>query len=159
MGTIQALTYIDVIDATTYFQTRLNSSTWFDADVTDQDRLAALVTATRRIDNLNFMGSQALYGQLLQWPRLGLNLDPTTIPDDILIATCELAYALLDGADANMEVESIASTSDKFSSVGDTYNRGFVLDHIRAGIPSLEAWQHLVPYLVDPNLVTLRRTC
>jgi hypothetical protein len=144
--------YITVEDAETYFSGRLNSDAWDDS--TDQEKLKALITATRRIDSLNYIGVKANALQDLEFPRLGQSI----VPDDIKDACCELALVLLDSVDPNMEVSSIAYESKGYSSVKGNYNRSFVLDHIRAGIPSLEAWQLLCKYLVDPKRVIIRRS-
>lgn len=143
--------YGTIVSANNYFNTRLNTRPWDNA--TTQDRRKALQEASRIIDTLNFAGSKADCTQYLQFPR-GID---TRIPTAIELACYELALKLLDDVDPDMEVDNLSATSQGISGLRDTYNRSFVLDHIRAGVPSARAWAYLRPYLIDPNTITLRR--
>lgn len=143
--------YISLEDATLYFDDRLNSQVWYDAEPNDQSR--ALKTATRMIDRLNFIGSRTSTTQALQFPRGG----DTTIPSDIKYACCEIAYALLDGIDVEKEIENLDMVSQGIGNVRSTYARTSKPAHILAGIPSIVAWRYLLPYLPDPRIVTVTR--
>ena len=105
------------------------------------------------IDNLNFRGKKNSSTQLLQFPR-GTD---TVVPTDIKIACYEIALRLLDGFDPDFEAENLGSINQGIAGLRDTYDRSFVLDHLRAGIPSPRAWALLKPYLVDPQTILLSR--
>lgn len=143
--------YIDVSGADNYFSTRLNSDIWDDSTNTDKQK--ALIEATRLIDNLNFEGTKHTTAQTLQFPRG----DDTVIPNDIKIATCELAISLLDDIDLDEEVNALRVESDGYSSVKATYNSNIASDHVRSGIVSIRAWNKLLPYLRDPRQIKLNR--
>ena len=177
-----ALSYVDINYANAYFATRLNTDVWDNASTQDQQK--SLIQATRLIDNLNFKGFKAVTdgSQKLQFPRITLNpdtnpvflyylqdpvynddeLNPTQLPtpilpEDIQIATCEIAIALLDGRDPDMDYENLRIVSGGMSGSRVTYDSATQQEHTRAGIPSVAAWRRLLPYLVDPNSLNLRR--
>jgi hypothetical protein len=144
--------YIDVADAQTYFDERLRTDPWDDAE--DSDKLKALKMATRMIDKLNFAGCKHDEDQELQFPRG----DDTEVPQDIKDATCELALALLDDVDPNLEVENLSHTKQGIGDARVERDTTFSDEHIRAGIPSIDAWNLLKPYLRDPREVGLLRS-
>ena len=143
--------YGSIVLADTYFGERLESDVWENA--IPNDRTKALIMATRAVDRLNFADEVTASGQELQFPR-GTD---TTIPADILMAVYECAIAFLDGVDVDLEQELLGVTSDAYSGARATYDPAHRLDHFRAGIPSSRAWQFLIPYLRDPQEVTIRR--
>jgi|SRR5215471_2358964 len=143
--------YLEVDEAQDYFDTRLNSSAWDDAS--DTNKYKSLCTATRLINNLDYIGEKAYLDQDNEFPRLG-QLDT---PDDIKEACCEIAVQLLDGYDPDYEIASIGDIQAHYSSVRSLYNRDFAMDYIRAGIPSAQAWQRLTKYLNNPSKVIIRR--
>lgn len=143
--------YLEVDDAQDYFDDRLNTLVWEEA--TDSDKLKALKTATRLINNLRFIGKKLIADQENEFPRIG----QISIPDAIKAATCELALVLLDSVDPNFEIENTPVTGDSFALAKSTFNRDFVMAHVRNGIPSSEAWAKLLPYLVDPLAMRLKR--
>ncbi len=143
--------YIVVVDAQEYFDDRLNSEAWDEA--TDTDKLKALKTATRLINNLRFIGKKLDPDQPNEFPRIGQTAVPTAIEE----ATCELALVLLDQVDPNMEIENTAISGENYAMARSSYNRDFVMAHVRNGIPSSEAWARLVPYLTDPLTLRLVR--
>jgi hypothetical protein len=118
--------------ATAYFSKRLNTRVWDSALYNDRE--ASLIQATRAIDKLNFAGDLAEATQNLQFPRN----DDTEVPIEIEYACYEIAIALLDGFDQDQD-------------------GGFVSEHIRAGIPSIEAWGYLFPFLRDSRAVRISR--
>lgn len=81
----------------------------------------------------------------------------TIVPKNIETACYEIALCLLDGYDPDLEIENLGSTSQGLGAVRDTFTRDFVLDHVRAGIPSAKAWANLKPYLVDSRTIRMRR--
>lgn len=156
--------YLTVSEADDYFEERLSTTPWDSAD--DDKKLKSLKQATRMIDRLNFAGEVLVDGQELQFPRKNINYSnvgaevvtsDATVPQDIKDATCEIAISLLDGWDMNVEHQNLAAQSQGFSNVRTSYDRGAVLDYIKAGIPCFSAWALLRPYLRDPNSVVLIR--
>lgn len=143
--------YGTISEAETYFGERLNTRAWDTAVISD--RTKALLMATRAIDRLNFSGSKNSYTQELQFPRG----DDTTVPSDIKYACFELALAFLDGVDLEQEANSVNVASDAFSGVRTTYDGDTYAEHMRAGIPSIVAWQYLKPYLRDPREILISR--
>lgn len=137
--------------ANIYFDNRLRNQPWIEANV--HERKNAMVEATELIDRLNFAGSKHSESQFHQFPRG----DDLVVPPDIEKATYEIALKLLDGYDPELEIDNLPSSGQGFSSVRDTYNRTFVLEHLSAGIPSVKAWHFLKPYLADPKVLVLRR--
>lgn len=134
-----------------YFKSVVHSSAWDSA--TNPEKRAALQEATRLIDNLNFNGDKASSSQELQFPR---DTD-TVVPKPIKNATYEIAKELLAGWDPELEMRNLAVETHKYASVSTTYNREFVLEYLRAGIPSGKAWNLLKPYLRQGSVVHLRR--
>jgi hypothetical protein len=134
-----------------YFDNRLRSTAWKESTV--QERKSALVEATDLIDNLNFIGSKHAPSQFHQFPR---NTDTET-PWVIEKACYEIALKLLEGFDPDMETDNLSASAQGFSSVRETYDRTFVLSHLRAGIPSSKAWELLKPWLSEKRSLKIRR--
>jgi len=98
-----ANSYVTLAAANTYFETVPNSSTW--TDKTDDQKNRALISSTRWINALSFYGDRCTETQALKWPRDeykvdGIDLSCTLIPDDIKVATYELARAFANDTDA-----------------------------------------------------------
>lgn len=91
--------------------------------------------------------------QVRQFPR-GTDV---VVPQDILKATCELAYAFLDDVDPSIEKENVNTLSQGLGDARTSYTRDFGQPHILAGIPSIQAWHLLLPYLRDPNEIRMLR--
>jgi len=143
--------YCTVAEAEVYFSGRLGADAWDDAVSTDKSK--ALITATRMIDRLNYIGIRTSELQSLQFPRN----DDTSIPTDIKNATCELALALLDGVDPDLEYENLSMVAQGYSNAKSTYDRSSKPEHILSGIPSFRAWTYLKPYLRDNLTFDLSR--
>lgn len=143
--------YGSLLDAESYFGTRLNADAWLNADQVDQNK--ALLTATRLIERLNFNGTKTDPAQVLEFPRGG----DQTVPQDILIACYEIALALLDGVDPDMEIDILDATSFGIGSARLTRDPNRVVDSIVSGIPSKIAWNYLRPYLRDSRSVRLSK--
>lgn len=137
--------------AEVYFSKRLDTRIWDEA--LSSDREAALIMATTAIDKLNFAGDKNDADQDLQFPRG----DDTVVPIEIEYAAYEVTLALLDGYNPDEEVETLGVLSESYSGVRTTYDADHVNEHIRAGIPSVEAWEYLRPFLRDPTRVRLSR--
>jgi len=143
--------YITRAEGTTYFTLRLNSAPWDGA--TDGDKDKSLTQATMIIDQLNFRGEKTDEAQVLQFPRY----DDSVIPQDIQNACAEIALALLDGVDPELEFENLTMVSQGYGPVKSTYNRSALPEHKIAGVPSMMAWRYLKPYLRDHRTVDLSR--
>ena len=143
--------YATTVEAATYFSERLNTDAWDDAVTGDKTK--ALAQATKIIDRLNFLGELADEDQDNQFPRD----NDTEVPNDIKYACCEIALALLDGVDPEIEFENLSMVAQGYGNVKSTYDREIPAAHILAGVPSVTAWRYLSPYLRDPYSITLRR--
>ena len=130
---------------------RLNTTAWDDAS--DPNKTIAIKMATAAIDRLNLVGEKTEEDQDLEFPRD----DDTTIPVEIQRATFEIALALLDGADPEMDFASLSQVSSGIANVRATYNRASNPAHIIAGIPSSTAWRYLLPYLRDSRAIKMSR--
>ena len=164
--------YGDVSEADEYFAMRLHERAWSSTSVVAKPK--ALWAASLIVDALNFKGvkhsvytllqanpaasneniRQAEAAQPLEFPR-GAD---TEVPQEIRIASYEIAHALLDGKDPEMELENLGITSQGFGSVRTAYNRSQVpIEHIINGIPSAAAWRLLKPFLRDDEAIKLSR--
>jgi len=97
LSSASANSYVTLAEADAYFETVPSSSTWTDKSTDAKNR--ALISATRWIDSLNFLGDRCDEDQALKWPRNnydvdGVELDCSSIPAPIKYATYELARAL-----------------------------------------------------------------
>src|SRR5690606_6474937 len=141
--------YVTVQEADSYCSLRLDTTSWL--DYSDDAKQKAIYMATERIDRLKYRGCKS--GTNLEFPRNG----DTVIPIAIKKACCLIAFQLLDGRDIELEIETNRVVSEGHSAARATYDPGFALEHITAGIPSYEAWSLLKPYLIDPRALTISR--
>ena len=97
-------TYVTMVEADAYFDTRIDAGAWLNAD--DDDQESALVTATLLLDENQFIGVAVSSTQSLAWPRkdaiyfdpkLGMEKSVTTdtYPKRVKVATFEMALHLL----------------------------------------------------------------
>jgi len=144
--------YITIDEANTYVNTHfIERSSWTNA--TDTDKAIVLNDATIRIDRLPFKGSRTVVTQDFEFPRGG----DTSPPSAIDSACAEIAFALIDGKDPDYEYESLRVSKDKVSGVEITSDTGVFMTHKVAGIPSLSAWNLLIPYLRDNSSFSVSR--
>lgn len=137
--------------ADNYHASMLEGQRW---GCTDQTRrFQALVSATKRIDRLNFIGVKADDSQSLQFPR-GTD---TLVPGDIEQACYDLALALLKGVEPDTEHVNSLTTVQAYGGLRSEFDRSSVLEYIANGIPCLTAWQKLFPYLQARSEIELRR--
>jgi hypothetical protein len=155
--------YATTIEGDAYFAGKLHMSAWDEA--TEDQRNRALIEASTRIDQLKFRGSKTSEAQALAWPRVIMSADEetiindgTTVPARVKNAACEIAYALLDGVEPDLEYENLAVSSEGYSSARSTYTRPSVPEHFAAGIPSFLAWQYLKPLLGEVSIKLSRVT-
>ncbi len=164
--------YGSIAGGDAYFATRLHSDAWDNASPSDKQK--ALYTATRYMDRLNYKGQKhtvyelmeanedatdaeiraAEASQELEFPR-----DADTItPADIELACYEIAFALLDGVDPDIELENLGVQTQSYAGVKTAYNRDQQpIEHLIHGIPSALAWRILKPYLRDGRHLRLDR--
>lgn len=103
VGGASANSYVTLAAANTYFETTPESSTW--TDKTDDAKNRALISATRWLDTLSYYGDRCATDQALKWPRKNYTVDDidlvcTLIPEQIKVATYELARALANDTNA-----------------------------------------------------------
>jgi hypothetical protein len=165
--------YGTVIDADTYWNTRLPSRIW--AGATQDNKIKAMRMATQAIDRLNIAGLKQDDNQILQFPRRndmvidstdpGADLDAVTViqtfsigvPEDIKVATYICAEKFLGGWDADSEITNLMALENRIGPAASKYDRSFALEYVKAGIPSPTAWLLIRPYLRDPMELSLSR--
>lgn len=158
--TEQAIVYTQSVDpfygtmtgADTYLKTKLPQQTnvWFRSEMAQ--RVQALQSATQIIESLNLFGEPLSSTQTLHFPTC-----EDGMPNQILKACYEIALKLISGYDPDVEAENLSVTSQGYVGSRTNYDRSFVQDHIRAGVPSAFAWTILRPYLCDPLAIRLSR--
>lgn len=90
--------YVSRADADTYFSTSFNNAAW--GALSDAQKDLALQVATRNLETLQWFGTKCTDTQALKWPRevpADGSSDATvctTIPNQLVEATCELALKL-----------------------------------------------------------------
>ena len=160
--------YGTIDEANTYFDNRLHSR-WHRSAVADRPK--ALLMATQLIDALNFKGCKhavwllpdtatpeqiraAEASQALEFPRGS----DTEVPWAIKRACFEVAHALLNRRDPEMELENLAVTSQGYESARTTFNRTMQpIEHLINLIPSAIAWELIRPFLRDEDTLRLTR--
>ncbi len=164
--------YGSVAEADDYFSRRLHESAWSGALAADRPK--ALFAATMIIDALNFKGKKSPVYTLLDANPSASDEDirvaeasqplefsrgeDTEVPMAIRTACYEIAHALLDGKDPELELENLGIVSQGFGSVRTTYSRSQVpIEHIINGIPSAQAWRLLKPFLRDDEAIKMSR--
>lgn len=142
-GAADANSYVTVAEAQAYLDARLNVAAWTNASVDDRER--AVITATRLLTPLPWLGSRTTSAQALAWPRtacpdpdapegftgvrgLGyLYYDTSVIPVRVKDATCELALEVLNAgtadlgtldADANLTSKTVGPLSKSWATGG-----------------------------------------
>jgi len=99
-GAADANSFATVEQSDTYHATRLYAAAWTSAKVGQKE--AALITATRILNGLEWDGDIASDEQALRFPRTGLTdpdgrpIDDETIPTFLVEATCEFGRLLLE---------------------------------------------------------------
>jgi len=161
-----------IAEATGYFAQRLHETAWSDAS--DANREKALIAARGIIDGLNYKGNKASVYTLLQAnpsasqdairaAEVSQSLEfprgaDTEVPEAIRIAEYEIAYALLDGKDPELELENLAISAMGYGAVKTSYERSQLpIEHIINLVPSSVAWRLLKPFLRDSDAIKLSR--
>ena len=167
--------YGSLEEADEYFQSRLHETAWTEATPTNRQK--ALIAARSVIDALNYKGVKhsvyTLCGpdsetsgvsqddiraaettQPLEFPRGS----DTVVPEAIRISQYEIAYALLDGKDPELELENLAVNAMSYGAVKTNYERSQLpIEHIINLVPSSVAWRLLKPFLRDSDALKLSR--
>ena len=110
-GLETANSYLSLAEANTYFEAHLYGTAWAGADDPTKDK--ALAQSTRLLDaSTNWEGDKKTRAQLLQWPRLnveldGFDLESDIVPVEIKNATAELAGLFISN-DLTAEVDQNA---------------------------------------------------
>jgi hypothetical protein len=103
-GGVEYDTYIDLADADIYLAAQITATGW--AAATPDQRSAAIVSMTRTINRQTWQGKPSDGFESAAWmafPRSGLvyrdgsPVDPTTVPQEVIDATCEGASYMLNG--------------------------------------------------------------
>jgi hypothetical protein len=122
--------YVSIADADTYFETRIDSANWVDAE--DEIKEQALVTATALIDDKSWIGSAVSSSQALAWPRknaiynddrLGLQVTiaEDELPSRVKTAVYEQALHLVNNEDVLMgQTQTFESISVGSISISDS---------------------------------------
>ena len=148
VGAANANSYVLATEADAYFDARLDSADWADADA--DDRARALIMATNRIDQEAFGGSRSSSAQALAFPRYGcydrdgISIDSASIPAGIKKATYELALVLLQKdffADSGLE---------QFSDVAVGPISATIRSERKAGTLPAHVARELAPFLTNP---------
>lgn len=92
-GADDANAYATVDEAEEYANYRVGGAAF--VALTEDQKIQALVTATRAIDTLAdvFIGDRASDDQKLEWPRTGTDFDDDELPETLVNATVELAMS------------------------------------------------------------------
>ncbi|AVX21600.1 hypothetical protein SAMN02745885_01651 [Carboxydocella sporoproducens DSM 16521] len=139
--------YVTLSEAEEYFAGKLFCEEWENADSYTKEK--ALITATKRINRLPFIGKKADPAQLLEFPRefawtrqatFGFTQEEEISPE-VKAATCEEALALLkfgNNARTNAQEQNVVRVS--FGDVSEEYRASLKL-------LSREALELLKPYI------------
>lgn len=144
-------TYGTVEQADNYFSQTLEGQRWMHTP--REKKFKALVSATKRINRLNFSGYKAQADQPLQFPR-GTD---TLVPVDIQQACFELAQVLLKGVDPDTEADNALVTLQGYGGLRTEFDRSSHQPWMLSGIPNKYAWDLLWPYLDDVRGIELVR--
>lgn len=98
VGGVSANSYITVAEGDAFAADVLGTVAWTAA--TDDNQIRALLAATARLDELQWIGERAATTQRLAWPRTGAECGEKSYADDVIPAevkrgTFELANLLL----------------------------------------------------------------
>jgi hypothetical protein len=112
VGSASANSYLSIAAADTLAETMLGTLAWTSA--TTDEKTRALITATRGLDTLTWIGSKSSADQALDWPRTDASCDGIDYPDDELPEQIE--YATFDLANALLTTPTLLQTPSTSSS-------------------------------------------
>lgn len=138
--------YVSVETADTFFSTHLDGAEWW-TPLPTVTKQAALVQATTRIDNENFAGVKSVEEQSLMFPRKWIvnrdrvnYIDSTTIPKQLVEATCELAlnYIKIKAGEYTVDENDLETMSSyKIGPVDVTIRDGIKADRLPTKVKGL----------------------
>ena len=95
---------------------------------------------------------------LLEQLGIPLRVDPPHLDEAVRLAEYEIAHALLDGKDPELELENLAVSAMGYGAVKTSYERSQLpIEHIINLVPSSVAWRLLKPFLRDSDAIKLSR--
>lgn len=127
-GMSTATAYVSIAEADSYHAERLHALPWQNAD--DETKAAAIIQATRLLDQIVYDGSPSTTTQALRWPRIGVHdhngqsIASNTMPVALKRATAELARLMIDSdreADSAIPAEqsvSLGNASVSYAATG-----------------------------------------
>lgn len=158
VGGASSNTYATELEADTWLEFRLGASAW--ANFSEELKAQALVTATRDLDTLTFIGTKASSTQALEWPRSSTSYSADTLPAALVRATIELAfvYASELTADATLDVLNPAAETGniKRETAGPVETEYFASTSVAA--TALERFPAVVQRLLTPLVRAITST-
>lgn len=142
-------------DADTYFANNVFADAWKNATVDRKD--TSLAHATKIIDRLRFKGNPTTT-QDHSWPRILWRNGPSVTPQEIADACCEIALSLLKGVDPEKEFLNMQIKSQQYGTLRTDKDTTMCFDCFAAGVPSMAAWQLLLPYLANQRELRLQHS-
>lgn len=145
--------YADLIFAEDYLEFRMDTRLWDAAN--ENTRLSAMQMASDDIDNLPLRGQQRSATQIRRFPRDYAPDDQ--IPENVQKACVELALAYIKGVDSHEEYSLLTRREMVYATIREQRETKFMEPHIVAGIPSLRAFNLMVPFMRDEHDARLVR--
>lgn len=108
VGSDEANSYLTVAQGDAIANTMVATLKWGTATTAEKGR--ALITATRYLDQLEWIGAKASSTQALAWPRSGASCGDKDYSDDVIPS--EIGYATFDLADALLNNTGLFSGSN-----------------------------------------------
>lgn len=145
--------YAHEVFAAEHLELRLGTQKW---DLsTEEEQRAALQMASDDIDNLPLRGYVRVEDQERRFPRDYASSDQ--VPLAVQKACVELALEYIKGVDSHKEYELLTRRQMVYATIREQRETTSVEPHIAAGIPSLRAFNLLVPFLRDERSSRLVR--
>jgi hypothetical protein len=150
---VATVPYANIEFANDYFAEVVDKDAWLEADQAKRD--AALAQATRTINTLNFIGRKTDPEQVNEFPRN----DDDEVPQEVSIACCEVALAILRGLDLEAIHGNAGKSSEKVGDASVSYSGDGALKLLseNSNLPSTTAMRLLNEWLVDPRELDLER--
>lgn len=104
IGSVSFWSYASINEGDQYLLANFAATAWFSLSEDQKGQL--LVTATRLFDRQCWVGEKTDPDQPTQWPRSGVTdaageeIDSSIVPDEVMYATIEMAFAILEGSEA-----------------------------------------------------------
>ena len=159
VGGASANSFVLLAAATTYAEGKFPApSTWTSAS--DDDKNRALVSATRWLSGLSWVGERVDTTQVLSWPRQdatnpddpsGFDYSTTALPTRVTDATCELALAFV--AAGTTDIAALPSSDGIIRKTVDVLTTEYAAPYLRA--KALDRYPS-VKRLIAPLLASTR---